>query len=179
MSIPKKKMTKLHSAVRTLLSSEAMNAPVTALSLEEQAYDLALLKFVEDILDKRKTVLRDSVIEQVAQKGEVSDEKKGHLKMVLGEVTCIREKRVDLLPDEKELKKLLQVKKINLLDVFDEVKTVRLNPSKLSYMTDTGKIPAQDIETLKGTAFALKAKPSKSLEEAFELLQQPVSFGSD
>ena len=53
-----------------------------------------------------------------------------------------------------------------------------LNPSKLAYLIDLGKVDKEKVEALKPISYALKLKLSKSLEEEFETLRLTTVFGA-
>ena len=178
-STPANSFAVFESQARVLLSSHAINAPLSSLSVDEQANSFALLKFIESVVEERKSELRESLLGHLETNGVLlePDENK-HRTLKLGNVTCVREFRQDSLPDAKKLKKVLNDSEVPLLDAFDEVKAMVLNPSKLAYLVDLGKVDKKKVEDLRPVSFALKTKASKALEEEFETLRQTTVFGA-
>ena len=76
------------------------------------------------------------------------------------------EHRKSKMPDSDKVTKLLQEKNIPLMEAFDEVKSLQLNPSKLDFLVQTGKLTKEQLSALCGETLALRVYPSKFLKEA-------------
>jgi len=83
----------------------------------------------------------------------------------------VRERRKMKLPDEQGVKELLARNSLPISECFDEVKTLVLNPSKLDYLIQAGRISADQVEAMKKVTWALKVKPSETLDESLERLR--------
>jgi hypothetical protein len=79
-------------------------------------------------------------------------------------------------PDAEGLKELLSKKGLKVGEAFDEVKTLVVNPTKVAFLVETGKLKAKDVEALHGTSFALRVTESvKELKEELAVLK-PASL---
>jgi len=119
----------------------------------------AFLDFVEKQIKDRKEEVRSMLMESAEEGGSENDKGSYILKTDAGKV--IREKRQTKAPDEKVLLALMKGKDIPVLEAFDEVKSLKANPSKVEHLVSIGKLTREEADSCKKAAtWALKVTPS-------------------
>lgn len=159
------------SSIIPVLREEAMVKPREAMSLLEKLEAWIALDNIEKAAKARKEALREDLLMETEAKGTQDDKGSFVLETQLALLT--KEKRVDKLPDLKQLQALVEaVGKIKENEKpFDEVKTLVVNPSKLESLVERGLLPEQKVKECCGTTWALKVKVSKEVEEAVKQLK--------
>lgn len=116
----------------------------------------ALSKLIEARLTAIKVALHEAV-ESLGQTVEGNNvlEFEGH--------RLVRERRTSSAPDESKLRALLETRGVDLMSAFDAVQTLTLNPSKLQFLIDTGRLQREDVEALRKVTWAIKAEPNEAL----------------
>lgn len=132
-------------------------------SIKEIAATYAILSFLEKVIDKRKKALKP-LLQEAAKTGRQTDN--GGHNLDLGDANIVNTRRVSSAPEEGPLRALLETRGIELAEAYDEVKTLVLNPSKLSFLIDVGKLDRKEVESLREESFALSVAPSKELQDA-------------
>lgn len=155
-------------AASPLLSSAALRSPLDELSLLQQIEAYRVLDEVEKKAKKRKEAIRDKLLAATEKSGTVTD--KGGQELLVGGNRVLREKREATQPDDEGVVALMNAATIPLVEAFDEVKTFKLNPSKLEFLVKTGRIKAADVSKLHKVSWALRVQASKELNEALEAL---------
>jgi hypothetical protein len=156
--------------VQSLTASKVMAEAVENLTLTEQVQAHILLKRVNDAVDTRLKLLRDPLLTVAIAKGEVISEK-GTKKYVVDGSAITVEYRRSSVPDENKVKELLQTKNVPITEVFDEVKTLVFNPSKLDFLVQVGKVTKAEVEALiPEPSPAMRVVPSKELKEITEAI---------
>lgn len=130
----------------------------------------SILDRLEELIKQRKLQYRAHFLAKAEAEGKPTFDKKtredkGGQYLVVDGSEVIREKRESKLPEENAVKLLLAVKSIPIMEVFDEVKTVELNATKLKFMVDTGRLSKKEVNDLKKVDWALKVKPSDVIDE--------------
>ena len=158
----------LTSEIIPFASSRILSEKPEGMTLIEQVQAHVILKKIGEIVESRVKELREPLMTLAEAKGEVSES--GTRKFgVAGSSLCV-EYRNAKEPEGEGLKKLLASKDIDLMEVFEEVKALQLNASKLNYLVETGKITKEELAPLcKGTK-AFRIYPSSALKEAVEEL---------
>lgn len=103
-------------------------------SIKEIAATYAILSFLEKVIDKRKKALKP-LLQEAAKTGRQTDN--GGHNLDLGDANIVNTRRVSSAPEEGPLRALLETRGIELAEAYDEVKTLVLNPSKLSFLSST------------------------------------------
>jgi myosin heavy subunit len=160
--------------IRALTMGRIFRDPPLELSVKEQVLVHALLKFLEDQVKSRQKVIKDPLISIAESQGSSTESGKSKQLEVDGsKVTC--EYRTSSLPEEKAFRVLLAQKNIPLEEAFTEVKTLQMDPSKIEYLVQTGKVTEQEVSALKSQTKALRIYPSKALEETIDRLEKLAS----
>ncbi len=155
--------TVIAKEVAPLTKGRVSQAPPTDMPLADLTVAYAILNHLEKVVAKRKEALKPHLISAAEIHGAKTE--KGGNELVVGDEKVIREKRTSSEPDHDKLKALLSTAEIGLFDCFEEVKTLQLNPSKLAYLVEIGKLKAEQVEALRAFTFALKVEPGKELKE--------------
>jgi hypothetical protein len=135
----------------------------TDASLKEIASAYAILSFLEKVIEKRKSELKPRLQEE--SKTGLLLENGGH-SLDLGDAKVVNTRRLSAAPEDQPLKSLMETRGVALLEAFDEVKSLVLNPSKLAYLIEVGKLDKKEVESLRKETFALSVAPSKELQDA-------------
>lgn len=151
---------------RPLLIGRAMLEEFDAGNMLGAVTAWKILDFVEKAIEPRKEKIRLALLGWAEKLGEATE--KGGSKLSVAGNVVLREKRVGAQPEEGPLKKMLEEKGLRMSEVFDEVKKVVLNPSKLQSLIETGKLDKAAVEKLHKVSWALRVYPSDELEELLE-----------
>jgi hypothetical protein len=154
----------LLAEVTPIASGKLMKEPTDNLSLIEQTQAYCVLKKVGEAVEGRIKELREPLMAVAEASGVVTDT--GNKEHDVDGSRVVVEHRKSKLPDSTAVTKLLQEKGIPLMEAFDEVKSLQLNPSKLDFLVQTGKLTAEQLTALCGETLALRVYPSKFLKEA-------------
>jgi hypothetical protein len=158
----------IHREIEPLGQGTLMHTDPRSVSLAEVVTSYAAINFLEKAIDARKKVLNPHLMSQAETHG--TETEKGHRVMEVGQEKVIRERALSTSPDEDKLKILLSSNNIPILEAFDEVKKVVLNPSKLKYLVEIGKLKAAEVEALREESFRLKVEPGPELKELLVLV---------
>jgi hypothetical protein len=121
----------------------------------------AVLDHFEKAFEARKKLLRPHILAQAETHGDPND--KGGSALVVGEEQVVRERRRSSEPNSDKLRALLETRGVPLLECFDEVRSVQLNPSRLQYLIDIGKLKQDEVDALRDETFALRVRPGPTL----------------
>ena len=137
----------------------------------------AMLDTMIEVMEMRKAKYRVELLTRSERDGVPTD--KGGNRLWIDDSEVIREKRQDKLPNENDFRILLATKGIAFTEAFDEVKSLQLNPSKVDYLIQTGRISQDEVDELRKTAYALKVKRSELLEKVLDdyknvMLGEPI-----
>ncbi len=122
-----------------------------------------VLDTFEEIVKDRKSAYRSHLMESAKVDGSKTN--KGGYVLEVENSEIYNEFRQDKLPQEDKLKELLAARRIPFLDGFDEVKTLQINPSKIKYLIETGRLNQKEVDDLKKTSYAMKVKPSQEIKQ--------------
>lgn len=150
----------------TFLKAEALHNPIDEMKLPEIAESWVTLDYVEKKISPRKEGLRQALFAAAEENG--NDDEKGNQTLFIEGTEVVRQKRESSSPDEEGLLALLQEKKIDVLEAFDEVKTLQFNPSKVEHLIKVGKLPKDAVKTLTRVNWALRVVPNSLLKEQLE-----------
>lgn len=157
----------VETEVAPAMSGDLMHADHEKLNIEQRMDLYAAIQFELDKLAKRREVLNARLKEDVKQVGTVTE--KGHYRFeVNGKVASV-EKRVTKMPEEGALNALLVKNGLSLDDVSDTVTEKRINPSKIDYLIELGKLKAADVDALRKVTYALSVDTN---EETAQLLAE-------
>lgn len=146
-----------------LSQGRMMQSDPREVPLSDVTTSYAVLNHLEKVIGVRKKQLKPHLMSQAEIHGEVTD--KGGSLLGVGDEKVVRERRLSSEPNEDKLRALLETSSIPILDCFDEVKAVKLNPSKLQYLIDIGKLKKEEVEGLRDEGFALKVEAGPELKE--------------
>ena len=135
------------------------------LSSAEALQAWKLLEFVEKQIETRKAVFRERMLRDAEQHGDVTAKGSHEMSTSAGEI--VREKRMSR-PDKSRLLALLGSKGIDALEGCDEVKELKVNPSKVDHLVETGRLGEDEVEELRKVTWALRVRPDKTLKRALE-----------
>lgn len=163
------------STARVLVESKIFTTFPEELGVSARALLFKVVDAIEKSADARRKVIRESLLEYAKSHGE-EDPDKGHFRAEVEGFKLTAEKRRSSEPDAEGLKELLNKKSIKLSEAFDEVKTLVVNPTKVAFLVETGKIKAKDVEALHNFSFALRVTEAvKELKEELAVLK-PASL---
>lgn len=157
--------------VRPLMRGRTMRSAITRMSEEEIFETWAILHFLSGAIKSRKDTLRDHILEQCKRTGSPYTDNKGRF---AGKVenrfeNMIRaQRRMSAVPDEAQMKKLLEKKAIDFDAAFSKVQRVVLDPSKVHDLVECGKLSKDDVEKTHDTNWALSVKVSPELHKHLE-----------
>ena len=147
-----KKETDLKTSVSSLIAlgkAELFNAPMEDLSPQQRAEAWAVIDAFETVLSERKGELREGLFTMVQEIGDKTAA--GHFIANVEGNEVKRERRQGKSPEDKAFRALLK-------------ETVsKMDPSKIQYLIDGGRLPAEKVEELKRVTFALKVKARTDL----------------
>lgn len=140
---------------------------------------LAVIYQILDAVEKAAKARKDSLRQTLLSFAELNGEKlpKGHYQVVVDGHKILNEHRQATEPAVEPLKDLLKAKGIDILDVFDEVKVLQYNPSKLAHLVEVGKVPQAEVDALRKVTRALKVTLSKALNEALKSVTPVLKEG--
>ncbi len=159
-----KKTADLKKGVTSLIAlgkAELFNAPVEDLSPQQKAEAWAVIDTFETVLSGRKGELREGLFTTVQEIGDQTEA--GHFIANIEGNEVKRERRQGKSPADKEFRALLKELSIPLTDCYSEETVYKLDMSKVNYLIDGGRLPAEKVEELKKVTYALKVKPRADL----------------
>ncbi len=159
-----KKTTDIKTSVSSLIAlgrAELFNAPMEDLSPQQRAESWAVIDTFVTILSQRNGELREGLFETVQEVGDKTEA--GHFIANIEGNEVKRERRQGKSPADKEFRVLLKELSIPLTDCYSEETVYKLDPSKVQYLIDGGRLPAEKVEELKKVTYALKVKPRADL----------------
>ena len=149
-----------------LASGDLMNKPISDMTTDQVAGTwIGLTKAVE-LMSARLEDLRMALFERAAESGVTTE--KGHSILEIEGTEFTKERSQKKLPDEKILKELLKAAKLGVLEAFDEVTVLKMNPTKVDHLVETGRLPEDKIEEAKKVSYRLKFKPSRALQDQLD-----------
>jgi len=136
--------------------------------LRETAVYHVALKALSDLCTKRLKSLRNGLLEAT----EEGFHTKTGRALDIGELTVEKQLRVSKLPDVNALRDKLDEEGIELQEAFDVVRTLQMNPSKIEYLIEIGKLEREDVVALHKQSEALKVTPSRNLKRRITSITQ-------
>jgi hypothetical protein len=167
----------IESAVKPLTQGEVVATPIEKMSPADLVLAFRVLDFIEKQVKTRKAALRDALLGYADTFGV--EDKKGSKHAQLDGSKITKEKRISTDPNADGLKTLLTAAQLGLSEAFDEVKTLQVNPSKVAFLVETGKLKDSEVAALHAVTWALKVAESKALKETFASAKAPKLAGSD
>jgi len=135
---------------------------VKSLTKEQTVIAWSVIDLLEKIAKDRKESFREALL-QLAGEGEPSE--KGSYSVEVDGTRIIAEARTPEFPDEKKLKEIMKSKKLSMDLCFDQVTSYQLNPIKLDYLIDQGKITKEEVDSCRKTTYALKVQPDRETKD--------------
>lgn len=149
-----------------LTSGDLMNKSIPEMTTDQVASTWVGLTKATELMTSRLEGLRVALFERAIAEGTATE--KGHYILTIEGTEFIREKSQRKLPDEKILKVLLAEAKLGVLEAFDEVTKLQMNPTKVDHLVETGRIPEDEVNEAKKVSYRLKFKPSRELKDQLE-----------
>jgi len=131
---------------------------VDSMSREQSVGAWTVLDLLEKVSKDRKELNRLNLLE-ISKEGEPNED--GSRSVEIDGTTIVAEARTPEFPDEKLLKAILKSKGLPLDSCFDQVTAYQLNPHKLDFLVDQGKVTKEEVDSCRKTTYALKVKPNK------------------
>jgi hypothetical protein len=152
----------IHRELSPLGQGNVLHSDPKEISTSNAVLSYAILNFLDKRVEERKKVLKAVLMPLAETRGIEND--KGHRELEVGQEKIIRERKQSAGPNEDKLKTLLATKGIDMSEVYDEVKTVVLNPSKLEFLVSVGKLDKEEVEALRDESFSLKVVEGPELK---------------
>lgn len=149
----------------TLVSTKVFDAKTEDLSLAEQVALHVALKAMVKATEARIAALKESIAPMVDAKGSHVGSNGTLALDVDGSKVTVQHKTASE-PTVEGLTAFLASKSIPLSEGTDEVKSLVVNPSKLAFLVQTGKVTQKEIDSLRPTSTALVIYASKALKLA-------------
>jgi hypothetical protein len=124
------------------------------------------------LIEARLKALRLALFDRAVEEGATTE--KGHHVLEFEGSEFIKEKSQKKLPDEKTLKALLAEAKLGVLEAFDEVTKLQMNPTKVDHLVETGRIPEDKVEAARKISYRLKFKPSRDLKDQLDQVAERI-----
>lgn len=158
--------TMMTKEARPVLRGSAVTIPIEDLSVAEAADAWQMLDLLSQQIDSRKKQLREVLLSAAERDGQPT--KKGGQQLDLNGAKIERQRRLASVPDQDKMLALLSQRGINISDVYDEVKALVFNPSKVTFLHDTGKLSAEEVDAFKAVTHALRVYKSDEWQGLFE-----------
>ena len=126
----------------------------------------AMADLLSDVSTARKEELRLKLLDLAKKMGAKTE--KGHFVAEIDGNEVINEIRVPKLPAESYIRELFEKRGIPIAEGFTETKTYKMDPSKIDYLIDTGKLTKEEVEAGIKTVDALKVHPSPELKDVLD-----------
>ena len=150
-------------------------APIDTLNDEQAAGAWAMIDLLEKVIVERKKNLREHLLVRANETGKKNEN--GSFEVAMGPVTVINERRQAKLPDEEIVKAALKEAGLEYEDAFTAQMVWTMDGSKVDFLVQGGKLPADKIEASKKVTFALKVKPDKALKSQLDGVKKRLSSG--
>ena len=151
------------SRLREILSGPVFTYPLEDLNTEDKSLLYALLTHLERVIRKRKNALKPPLTEITHAEG-VPKGKGFELPYASGIKSRVTVRR-DKLPPEKKLRALLIERGIELDEAFTVKTSFEVSPDKLDKLVSTGRLSAEEVESLKGSSLSLRVNVPKRQKE--------------
>lgn len=142
---------------------------------EQAATAWAMIDLLEKVIEDRKKELREALFSRAEKSGKAKEN--GSLESSMGSVTVVKERRQGRLPDEEVVKACLKEAGLEYEDAFSAQMKWVMDPSKVDFLVQCGKLPAEKIEASKSVTYALKVKPNKEIKEKLEEAKKRLTGG--
>ena len=126
----------------------------------------AMLDTIAEMVEARKAQYRLELLARTEKEGVPTAKGGQHMRVDDNEV--IREKRQEKLPAETDFRLMLATKGIPFTEAFDEVKTLKMNPSKVDFLIETGRLSQVEVDELRKVSWALKVKRAELVDKVLE-----------
>lgn len=149
--------------------------PIDSFSDEQAATAWAMIDLLEKVVEERKKNLRESLLARAEKAGKKKEN--GSFEATMGAVTVINERRLAKLPDEEVVKVCLKEAGLEYEDAFTAQMVWTMDPSKVDFLVQGGKLPAEKIEASKKVTSALKVKPDKAIKAQLDNVKKRLTEG--
>jgi hypothetical protein len=149
--------------------------PIDTFTDEQAATAWAMIDLLEKVVEERKKNLRESLLARAEKAGKKKEN--GSFEAAMGGVTVINERRQAKLPDEEVVKACLKEAGLEYEDAFTAQMVWTMDPSKVEFLVQGGKLPAEKIEASKKVTSALKVKPDKAIKAQLDNVKKRLTEG--
>jgi len=163
--LPEKPMDTLVAEALPVTTTRLLSLPVEKLTVVEQTQAYVIIGKLSKVLEARNKELRIPLLALAEAQGEITGDKGTRKYLVEGSTVYVEHRKANE-PNPNKLKELMAARKIDLSEAFEEVTVLQLNPSKLQFLIDTGKLTEVEVKALCADVPALKITPSRALKEA-------------
>lgn len=147
--------------------------PIDSFTDEQAASAWAMIDLMEKVVEERKKNLRLSLLARAEKSG--AKKETGSFEAQMGGVLVLNERRQGKLPDEDVVKACIKEANLEFEDAFSAQMVWTMDPSKVDFLVQGGKLPADKIEASKKVTFALKVKPNKVLKEHLDSVKKRLT----
>jgi len=147
--------------IENISLEDSFRSSLDSLDDDKLAGAWSMIDAIESVAKERKAALREELLRRVEKNGE--EGKNGSYTVQLEHVKILKEKRMAKLPDPKLVEKLVKEAGLEYDDAFTPKREWSLDPSKLDFLVQGGKLPGDQLEASKKITWALKVKPDKAL----------------
>lgn len=149
--------------------------PVDAFTDEQAASAWAMIDVMEKVVEARKKELREALLHRAKQTGTLKEN--GSYEVTMGKISVTSERRVDKLPNEEVVKACLKEAGLEYEDAFTAQMVWTMDPSKVEFLVQGGKLPEDKISASKKETFALKVKPDKEIKQQLDNVKKRLTNG--
>ena len=163
MANKRKKSDQQLEAFSKLTRQWLLTAPVEGMTEVELAGAFLQLDMILKMAKDRKEEVRARCLELLPQIGDEND--KGSFSFEVDGTTLIQERRVEKLPNADAVKEQLREREMDISEAFSEVRTWKLDPSKVQFLVECGKLDGEVLDRTKKVTWAVKVKPSGAIKD--------------
>ena len=175
------KLEKFEEEVRPLTGGDILRAPVEELNPSEVVEAYAIVKFLGDKVEGRRTELRKRIVEDevIANAGKKTPS--GGSSATIAGHKLQRKKTVKRFQNQSKIRQVMQERGLKESDVFDETQEIiikkAVNPSKVERLVETGKLSSEEVESFHVVQWTVVVSASESLEALLEQADKPLLLG--
>jgi hypothetical protein len=169
----KKSKTDIEQSMKGLMAlglSEMFNIDPAELNPQQRTEAWATIDAMGAVFLARKEELRESLLEIVQEVGDETEA--GHFVANIEGNEVKRERRQGKSPEDKAFRELLKSLSIPLTDCYTEETKYTLDPSKVQYLIDGGRLPEDKVHELKKVTFALRVKANSDLRAELDRVSE-------
>lgn len=146
-----------------VLKTELFIGDIANQSSEQLAELFTALGHLESETESRRNFIKVLLMERAEKTGKPVGEK-GAVEIKAGTFRVARERKMSSTPNADKLKALLTEHNLPIKAAFDELTILEANPSKIQFLVDTGKLPKDQVDTLRSVSYSLRVTAPKEVK---------------